>query len=105
MGEMLAERDRAAPELGRTLGVDEDAVPDLTGRKCTQREQADRHEDRPRALVGVIAARARRRSLLGMAAVAMLFIGVIVVAVKRVLDVLGGGPARRAEEGHEDQAP
>src|SRR5215212_10241967 len=94
LGELLAERDRTAPEFRCALRVDEDAVPDLAGNGRAEREQPDWHEDRQRALVRMITAAARRNVMRIMRAVAMLFVRRVVVAVERVLDMHRSRPAR-----------
>ena len=53
----------------------------------------------------MIAAAAGRHGMRLVGAVAMLLVGRIMLAVKRVLDMLGRSPARLAEEGQEDQPP
>src|SRR5205809_1229633 len=53
----------------------------------------------------MIAAAAPLRHARVVPAVAMLLVWRVMIAVERVLDMLGRGPARRAEEGEEDQPP
>src|SRR5690349_16502836 len=53
----------------------------------------------------VIAAAAVLHTMVVVSAIAVLFRGILMLPVERVLDMLGRGPARLAEEGQEDQAP
>ena len=93
----------------RLLGADEDAVEELPGEDRAQRQQAERHQHRPRAFVRMIAAGARRRR--ARRASCALSWPMLCVRDRRgspwtrVLDMLGRGPARLAEEGQEDQPP
>src|SRR4051812_31443756 len=103
MGEVLAESDASAPELGGALRVDEDAVENLSREQRAKREQRDRDENSKRAFVRVITTRARGREAGVMRAVAMLLVGGFMLSVNGVLDMLGCCPARFAEESQEDE--
>src|SRR3954447_17503829 len=105
LSKLLAECDRAAPELGPSLGIYEDRMEQLAGEGSADREQANRNEDGERAFVRMIAAAAGGDVVRAVRAVAMFVVGRVMVAVERVLDMLRRGPARLAEEGQEDQAP
>ena len=59
--EMLAEGDAAAPEMLAPLSPDEIFMEHESGRNRADRQQGERHQHRPRAIVRVIAARARGR--------------------------------------------
>src|SRR5689334_7722393 len=100
-GELLAEGDGAAPEFRRALGIDENAMEELAGERGPDGKQANWHENGQRAFVRVIAAAAGGDVMRIMRAVAMLLVRTVVIAVKRVLDMLRCGPARRPEEGQE----
>src|SRR5688500_3738859 len=102
---MLVKRDAAVPEVRALFRPDEDAVEQLAGEDRADRQQTDRHQYRPRAFMRMISAGSGRRHAAVMGAVTVLMIGRVVVAMERVLDVFGRGPARLPKEGQEDQPP
>ncbi len=111
---MLVEGDAAAPKSLARFGGDEDAVESHARQHRADRQQCQRRQHRPRALVRMIAAGAgmHRMRVMGVGIVAGVFGRRIVVmravavgVVDRMLDMLGGGPARLAPEGQEHQPP
>ena len=95
-GEMLAERDAAAPESGAALGLDEDAVEQRPANTAPSASSADRDQHRPRAFVRVIAGRSRSaaRPCVVRAVAMRPRPGIVVIVVDRVLDMLADAAQR-----------